>query len=277
MEKLNQIISSADWAMQKDRFEAFVESRASIAVEAKQGDISEIQGRVAVLPFRGTMVNRFANFPPLVIDQTAMAQEVKKLGMDKTVGAIVLDVDSGGGTVEGTPELTAEIANATKKKPVIASVNGWAGSAMFWTVSAATKIVASPSAMIGSVGVIATHLDDSKALEDAGYKVEYITSTDSPYKAEGMGELSDESREYLQSRVDKIHDQFVTALAKNRGVSKSHVNAEFGRGRMFYADEAKERGMIDEIGTLDDVMNELAQRQKNRNRARAAKFRSNRG
>ena len=276
MEKLNQIITSADWAMERSCFDAFIESRASITYEARKGDVAEISGRVAVVPFRGTMVNRFNNMPPVVIDQTAMTQEIKKLGMDKTVGAIVLDVDSGGGTVEGTPELSKMISQVAKRKPVIASVNGWAGSAMFWTISAATKIVASESSMVGSVGVIATHIDDSQALENAGYKVEYITSTESPHKAEGTGPLADETREFTQKRVDQIHDQFASALAKNLGVSKNHVNSEFGQGRMFYADEAKGRGMIHAIGSLDDVMEELSRKQANRNRARAAKIRVNR-
>jgi len=273
MEKLNQIITSADWAMHKDCFDAFVADRASITIEAKQGDISEISGRVAVLPFRGTMVNRFTNMPPIVIDQTAMTQEIKKLGMDKTVGAIVLDVDSGGGTVEGTPELSKMIAQVAKRKPVIASVNGWAGSAMFWTISAATKIVASESSMVGSVGVIATHVNDSQYLKNEGYEVTYITSTESPYKAEGVGEMQDETREFTQKRVDQIHDQFVSALSKNLGVSKSHVNSEFGKGRMFYSTEALKRGMVHQVGTLDDVLEELAKKQANRNRARANKYR----
>lgn len=276
MEKLNQIITSADWAMHKECFDAFVADRASIIIEAKQGDISEISGRVAVLPFRGTMVNRFTNMPPVIIDQTAMTHEIKKLGMDKTVGAIVLDVDSGGGTVEGTPSLMAAIEKYAKSKPIIAAINGWAGSAMYWVVSAATKIVATDSSMVGSIGVIATHVDDSKALEDAGYKVDYITSTESPYKAEGVGPMGDETREFTQKRVDQIHDRFVSALAKNRNVSKKHVNSEFGRGRMFYAEEAMAKGMIDQVGSMDDVLEELSRKQANRNRARAAKIRVNR-
>ena len=276
MDKLSQIILSQEWAMDYGRFEAFKLQAATLEYEAKAGDISEIQGRVAIVPMRGTMVNRLAHFPPMLIDQTIARSEIQRLGMDKTVGAIVLDVDSGGGTVEGTPELADMVAAVGKKKPVIAAINGWAGSAMYWTVSAATKIVVSPSSMVGSVGVIATHIDDTQAMENEGYKVEHITSTDSPYKAEGVGELTDESREYIQGRVDKIHDQFVSAIAKYRGVSKSHVNAEFGKGRMFYADEAKERGMVDEIGTLDDVMQDLARKQKNSNRARARRYR-NRG
>lgn len=273
MEKLAQIIKSADWAMDRGCFDAFVESCVSVKYEAKQGDLGEIHGRVAVLPFRGTMVNRFYNMPPHIIDQTAMKTEVERLAMDKTVGAIVLDVDSGGGTVEGTPELMNSILKAKKNKPVIAAVNGWAGSAMFWTISASTKIVATESSMIGSVGVIATHVDDTKAIEDAGYSVEYITSTESPYKAEGVGEMQDETREFTQARVDQIHDQFAGSLAKNFGISKASVNAEFGKGRMFYTPEAKDRGMVHDIGSIDDVISDLSKRQKNRNRARAEQYR----
>ena len=273
MEKLAQIISSADWAMDRGCFDAFVESCASVKYEAKHGDIGEIHGRVAVLPFRGTMVNRFTNMPPHVIDQTSMKTEIERLSMDKTVGAIVLDVDSGGGTVEGTPELASSILKAKKSKPVIAAVNGWAGSAMFWTISAATKIVATESSMVGSVGVIATHVDDSEAIENEGYKVTYITSTDSPYKAEGVGEMQDETREFTQARVDKIHDQFAGTLAKNFGISKATVNADFGKGRMFYGPEAKERGMVHDIGSIEDVLSDLSRKQKNRNRARAEQYR----
>ena len=175
--------------------------------------------------------------------------------------------------MEGTPSLMAAVEKYAKSKPIIAAVNGWAGSAMYWVVSAATKIVATDSSMVGSIGVIATHVDDSKALEDAGYKVDYITSTESPYKAEGVGPMGDETREFTQKRVDQIHERFVSALSKNRKVSKSHVNSEFGRGRMFYAEEAMAKGMIDQVGSMDDVLDELSRKQRNKNRARAAKYR----
>lgn len=273
MDKLAQKIKAADWAMEKTCFDSLVKMGAAAKIDPRQGSLSNIRGRVAVIPFRGTMINRFQNAPPQYIDHTAMRAEIKRLGIDKTVGAIVLDVDSGGGTVEGVSCLAEMIYETKQIKPVIASVNGYAASAMLWTISAATKVVATRSSMIGSVGVISTHVDDTEAIEGEGYKVTYITSTDSPYKAEGQGEMSDDTREFTQARVDGIHVEFVDTLAFNYGISAEKVNSEFGRGRMFYGPEALDRGMIHQIGSIDDVIEELTQREKNQNRARAARYR----
>ena len=193
-----------------------------------------------------------------------LARDLRAVMRDDSIGAVILDIDSPGGAVDGIPELFEEMmeARAEAKKPVIAVANTFMASGALWISAAADRIVASPSAEVGSVGVIAKHVDFTKAYDRMGVKVTTVTSTDAPHKAEFNPdeELSPEDKERLQSRVDDLHADFVRSLARGRGVSQRKVAEEFGKGRMLSAKEALDVGMIDEIETFDNVVRRMAAR-----------------
>src|SRR5215467_6271108 len=114
------------------------------------------------------------------------------------VSAIVLDVDSPGGTVAGTPETAAAVRRAAEVKPVVAVANSLAASAAYWIASQASSLVVGPSADVGSIGVISAHIDRSKMLEDMGLRVTVVSA--GRYKAEGnpFAPLSDEAKANMQ-------------------------------------------------------------------------------
>ena len=175
------------------------------------------------------------------------------------VGAAIVDVDSPGGTVAGTAEAGAAIAELAAVKPVIAFVDTLAASAAYWIASQASQIWMTPSGEVGSIGVRAMHLDISKALADAGVNVTQITSTDSPYKAEmsPFAPLSQEALDHVQARADAEHQNFINTVAKGRGVSPDKVRADFGKGRTMGAAHAVQLGMADRVGTLSDAVASL--------------------
>jgi len=210
---------------------------------------------VAVLRVHGMALPKL-DFQPYCFSTLKLAHDVEQLAADPTVAAIVLDVDSPGGAVTGTPEAAAAVWRARQRKPVVACVNTLAASAAYYVASQASQIVAIPSATVGSIGVLLLHVSFAGALEQAGIEPTFIVSRQSPYKTElnPFEPLTPEGKKFEQVEVDAIGTQFVRAVARGRGVSEDDVTAKFGGGRVLRAPDAKRVGMIDAIGTLPDAV-----------------------
>jgi ClpP class serine protease len=148
------------------------------------------------------------------------------------------------------------IHDARGTKPIVAQVNATAASAAYWIASAADETAVTPSARVGSVGVIWSHQDASKAMKKEGVKTTLITAKDSPYKSEGhpFGPLGDEAAAHVQREVDEAGARFVKAVARNRNVSQGHVRDNFGKGRMLDADRAVAAGMADHVATMHQTL-----------------------
>jgi HK97 family phage prohead protease len=169
------------------------------------------------------------------------------------VKAILLNIDSPGGSVDQVPEMAAEILAARGQKPIVAQANGWAASAAYHLASGADEIVVTPSGEVGSIGVYTAHDDISAAQEKLGIKTTLISA--GKYKTEGspLGPLEDEARAEMQSKVDAFYKMFVSAVAKGRGVTAKDVTGGFGEGRMVMAEQAVEFGMADRVATFDQT------------------------
>ena len=173
---------------------------------------------------------------------------------DPAVSRIVMDVDSPGGSVYGIAELSRKIFNARGSKPIVAVCNSLCASAAYWIASAADEIHITPGGELGSIGVIAVHVDQSEANKQAGLNVSYITA--GKYKAEGNQDepLDKEARDHMQTRVDEYYRMFVNDVARNRGTSSAEVIKSFGQGRVFGADTSIKHGMADKKSTIDHVL-----------------------
>ena len=281
MKSYNSIVRavrSMPWAVQPEKLEAMLEF-LQLKVEGRLPDASvlaDIQaaagamaarsrqtaaastGAVAILPLyglimhRGSMVNNMSGPSGTSVEQ--FRQSFRQAVDDPGVSAIVIDVDSPGGSVEGVTELAAEIFAARGKKKITAVSNCLMASAAYFIASSADEIWASPSSLTGSIGVYLAHTDESKALENEGVVVTLISA--GKYKTEGNSyqPLADDGRAAMQSMVDEFYGAFVGAVARGRGVSKSDVKNGFGEGRVLPAAQALKAGMVDKIGSLDDVL-----------------------
>ncbi len=220
-----------------------------------------IQDGVAVLPLYGVLAKR-ANLLTNTSGGTSIElalRDLKRALDDPEVTAVVLDIDSPGGTVDGVHELSELIYTRRKAnggpKPIVAFANELMASAAYWIGSAADRIVATPTAQVGSIGVRMVHVDRSGMDQQRGIKRTEIFA--GKYKTAGTDTrpLDEESREYLQSRVDRFYALFVDAVARNRGVpvAKALVWAD---GRVLIGDEALQAGMVDAIGNMDSAMAE---------------------
>ena len=190
---------------------------------------------------------------------------------DKSISAIVLDVDSPGGEVFGVDELSQAIYSARGEKPILAVANSMMASAAYWIASAADEVAITPGGEAGSIGVVAVHVDTSKAAEMEGLAYSLISA--GRYKVEGnaYAPLEEGAREMIQGRVDDYYDMFVAAVVRNRKMSAGQVRRGMGQGRMLGAKAAVAEGLVDRIETLDGSLQRVGRSRAGRSRTRAEK------
>jgi len=224
-----------------------------------RGDVDDdvrMYGNVAVLEIGGVIGRKFSSFlnSSGVTSVDVLARHVAEAKVNPAVSALVLDVDSPGGTVTGTPEAANVIADFSRDKPVVAYASGLMASAAYWLSAPADAIFAAESADVGCIGVYTAMLDVTRAYENAGVKVELFKQ--GKYKAMGMPgvPLTDDQREYIQQEVDQINDWFRSTITGNRDVPDTAME-----GQTFLGRRAVEVGLVDRIGTLGDAIDYAAE------------------
>ncbi|HVA85236.1 MAG TPA: S49 family peptidase [Candidatus Saccharimonadales bacterium] len=232
------------------------------AAKAQNGDRAGgvAVGPVAVIPLYGVISQRSSMMSDTSggtsIDEAR--QSLRAALRDPQVLAIVFDIDSPGGAVDGVPEFAAELRSLRNgAKPIVAQVDTLCASAAYWLAANMTEIVCTPSGEVGSIGVFAVHEDISAADEMAGVKVTYISA--GPFKVEGNPDepLAEPARAYMQGQVDTFYGMFLGDVAKGRGVTVDAIAATYGQGRTLLARKAQSAGMVDRIDTLEGTIARL--------------------
>lgn len=216
---------------------------------------------IGVLPLYGVVTQRGNMVDDISGPGSTSTQQftsvLRQMLADDTVGQILIDIDSPGGSVYGVAELASEIVKARDQKPVIAVANSLAASAAYWIGCSASEFYVTPGGEVGSIGVWQAHFDYSKALEEEGVKPTLISA--GKFKVEGNPyvPLDEQAQAFMQSRVDDYYNAFIEAVAKGRGVSTNDVRSGMGEGRVLGADAALAGGMVDGIATFDDVLSRM--------------------
>ena len=178
---------------------------------------------------------------------------LREAGSRDDIKAVFLNIDSPGGTVAGTPELAAAVASVNAQKPVYAFSSGLMCSAAYWVASQARAIYATPSAQVGSIGVVQAVIDNSAALDKAGIKVEVFSV--GKYKAMGAPgtPLTDDQRELISSNLAEIAGEFHAAvLAKGRAIP-----AEAMEGQTFSGKQAQRHNLAGMVPDRAEAMRRL--------------------
>jgi signal peptide peptidase SppA len=228
----------------------------------KADEAFEVRGGVAILPVYGIIdkrMNMFMQFSGGTSTEL-LARDFKKALGDPAVKAILLDVDSPGGSVDGTKELADLILASRDVKPVVAYANGLMASAAYWIGAGAPMIFAGATAEVGSIGVALMHYDYSAADALAGVKRTVITGGEYKRIASDEKPLSKEGREYLQAMVDDYYALFLEGVALARGSEPESVHEKMANGRIFVGKKALKAGLVDKIGYFEDAL-ALAQAQ----------------
>ena len=226
-----------------------------LANEAKR---YTIDNGVAILPLEGVIAKRANLFSQISggVSTELVGRDLQDALADPAVHSIILSIDSPGGTVDGTQSLASLVAASTK--PIVSLASGTIASAAYWIGSAANAVyITDSTTVVGSIGVVATHTDISKAQESQGIKTTEIFAGQYKRIASNYAPLSKEGRQTMQDQVDYTYSLFVSAVAQQRGVSEDVVLKNMADGRIFQGQQAIDAGLVDGVSTLGALVRQL--------------------
>ena len=230
-----------------------------------------VEHGIAVVPLVGVLAKR-ANLFHMIsggASHQLFARDLAEAAADPRVDAILLEIDSPGGTADGTPAAAAAVNAVRGVKPITALADGCMCSGAYWIGAFADEVLAGDTiTQLGSIGVAARHVDMSKAQEARGVKVTDIVAGKYKRVSSENAPLSDEGRASIQASVDAIYAEFVDAVAQARGRSVNHVLEHMADGRVFHARDAQKAGLIDGIASRAEAMGRLRNRVANSSRRR---------
>ncbi len=210
----------------------------SILTGVKHGE----NGNLAIVTLKGP-----------IEDSRDVVDQIKTYADSEHVKAMVLRIDSPGGTVGASQEIHDSVVTTAKKKPVVVSMGDLAASGGYYAAAGATKIVANPGTITGSIGVIAHFVNAEDLLKKTHLRWEVIKSGSVKDIGSPLRPMTPEERKLMQSLTDDMHAQFMEAVAKGRKLPIDKVRA-LATGRVFSGRQAKEVGLVDELGGLEHAI-----------------------
>lgn len=224
---------------------------APIPVAESESDDVEIPARIGVIPIHGLLASRLTQVqaasggPTTYTDIARMAEWMRA---DPGIARVVLDIDSPGGEAALLDDAFQALRELSAVKPVTAYIHDTATSAAYWLATAADRIVVAPHGRAGSIGVVVTHADMSKKLENEGVTVTHIYAGKHKVDGSPVQALSEQARSAFAAEVDYLYDRFVSSVAERRGVSEEQIrNTE---ARVYRADQAVELSLVDEVASF---------------------------
>jgi len=195
------------------------------------------------------------NIDGVIMDAEDVVDQLKKYSDDSSVKAIVLRIDSPGGAVVPAQEIYREVRKLRDKtgQVVVTSMGSVAASGGYYIASASDKIMANPGTLTGSIGVIMEFATAQELMNKLGIKGEVVKSGEKKDVGNFMREMTPEDRVYLQGVIDDVQEQFVEAVARGRKMKVDDVRP-LADGGVYTGRQAKEVGLVDELGDLDDAV-----------------------
>ena len=234
---------------------AFKKKLAATEAAWRVEQVYQVVGNVAIVSIAGVIDKHLSSFEMSCYGGCDLADVDRALMLaanDPAIERVVLNINSPGGSVIGVGETAARVAALAEPKEVHAYVDACACSAAYYIASQADQITAAPSAVLGSIGVYLALLDETRALEMDGYKVELMKA--GKFKAMGASfkPLTDEERAMFQASVEEIYAQFTGAVRSAR----PQVSDETMQGQTFTGAKARAAGLSDELfaGNLDEFV-----------------------
>ena len=219
-----------------------------------QSESGAAQSGIAVIPIYGTLVRRTQGLEAQsgLTSYAGIAQSLEMALADPSVAAIVLDIDSPGGESSGVFDLADRIRAATAIKPVWAVANDMAFSAAYALASAASRLLVSRTGGVGSIGVIAMHVDQSVKDQQDGIAYTAVFAGERKNDLNPHAPISNEAQGFLQGEVNRIYDLFATTVAKHRGMGVNSIKAT--QAALYFGADAVASGLADDVGTIDDAL-----------------------
>ena len=189
----------------------------------------------------------------VLLDPQPTIEKLTRFRKNKEIKVIILRIDSPGGGVGPAQEIYAEVKRTQREKKVLASVGSVAASGGYYIACAADTIMANPGSITGSIGVIVESLNVEELLKKIGLRSNVIKSGKHKDIGSPMRPMTEEDRRLLQGVLDNIHEQFIQAVAEGRNLPLEKVRP-LADGRIFSGQQAKDLGLIDTLGNLEDAI-----------------------
>ena len=217
-----------------------------------EDDFESFDGNVALIEITGLIVTESEG---LFFEELASSEDITKLirkaDKNERIKSIVFKINSPGGSAVASEEIANEIKKANKTTVAWITESGTSGA--YWVASAADHIIANRMSITGSIGVIASYLGFSGFLEEHNVSYERLVSGNLKDIGSPLKEMTQEEKVLFQKSLDSIHEYFVEEIAKNRNLKKRDVE-KIATGQFFIGAEAKELGLVDELGGRDEVI-----------------------
>lgn len=211
---------------------------------------------IAVVHATGTIIVGKSDFSPMmghIMGSDSVAADIRRARQNKAVKAIILRVDSGGGSAVGSEIIRREVELARKEKPVVVSMSDVAGSGGYWISMSANKIVADPSTLTASIGVVYGKLNLAGLRNLLGLSLDHVATSENATLLWSNQNFTPAQRETIKRFMDDIYQNFIKGVAATRNKKPQEVD-KIGQGRVFTGTQAKDLGLVDEIGGFDRAL-----------------------
>jgi protease-4 len=202
--------------------------------------------KIAVVEIRG-----------VITQSSGIIEEIHQYLEDEGVKAIILRIDSPGGGVGPSQEIHREILKIKSKKKVVTSMGSVAASGGYYIACASDLIVANPGTITGSIGVLMEFTNIEELFKKIGIKGVVVKSGEHKDIGSPFREMTPDEKKILQEVIDNVHQQFIKAVAEGRKLDRSKVT-EIADGRILTGEQAKQLGLVDQIGNLQDAIDTTA-------------------
>jgi protease-4 len=201
-----------------------------------------LQGKVGIIPIEG-----------IIGDSGELVEQINEFADDRRIKAVVLRIDSPGGGVAPSQEIYQAVRELKKKKKVVASMGSVAASGGYLIAVAADRVVANPGSITGSISTVMHYANVEELLKKVGVRSSVVKSGKFKDIGSPTREMTAEEKSLIQAIVDDIYDQFVRTIAENRKLPLQRI-FELADGRIFSGRQAKDLGLVDELGGLQDAV-----------------------
>lgn len=236
--------------IEKVKYTSIKEYRRSSAVNLALNTVSK--NRVEVIYAIGEISDMGSESDGIIGEK--LAARIAKARENDRVKAIVIRVNSPGGSAIASEVINREVVLATKEKPVVISMGEYAASGGYWFAAQATSIVSSPMTLTGSIGAFGLMFNVQKGAEEIlGITTDPVVTSKSADFYYMMRPLTALERRYMQNQVDRVYKDFIALVADGRDMSVAQVDS-IGQGRVWSGLQGLENGLVDKIGTLSDAI-----------------------
>lgn len=207
--------------------------------------------KIAVVYAQGEIVNGQGSGQQ--VGGQSFARQLRQVRQDEDVKAVVLRINSPGGSVTASEEILREVRLTRQKKPVIVSMGDYAASGGYWIATGASHIFAQPNTITGSIGVFGLQFNVQKLASDYGITWDVVKTGRYADSATISRPKTPQELAIAQKSVNQIYNQFLDKVAQSRKIPVQKV-AQIAQGRVWSGQDAKKLGLIDEIGGIDDAI-----------------------